>query len=111
MFSNGRIKMADRRYSALKSDYELNFDAGADIRPSEGAAIPTITFKPTPIAALSAQSTEGLVDVIGIVRHAGDCSEIASTKYAGRVFHKRDLVIYDQSMTDVKVYSRKAIIL
>lgn len=95
--------MADRRYSSLKADYELNFDSGSDIRPTEGSDIPTITFTPTPIAQLAGMNMEGMVDVIGIVKHAGDCTEIASTKYAGRVFHKRDLVIYDQSMTEVKV--------
>ncbi len=44
-----------------------------------------------------------LVDVIGIVRTAGDLNEIVSTKLGGKVLLKRDLNIFDDTNTEIRL--------
>ena len=43
------------------------------------------------------------VDILGIIKSAGDCTEIQSKKNPGTVLLKRDLVVMDDSGVDVRV--------
>ena len=41
-------------------------------------------------------------DVIGIVKSAGECTEITSQKLNGKQLYKRDLFLFDDSLTEVR---------
>lgn len=103
-FAGGRLKVGDRKYSAIKNDYELTFDANSEIRPAaDDDDIKSMSYNFTKIANLSTVEVNSTVDVLGIVRSATDCSEVVSQKMGGKVLHKRDLTLYDDSGYDVRL--------
>ena len=45
----------------------------------------------------------GTCDILGIVKSFDDCQEIVSQKQGGKVMHKRDLTLIDESNTEVRL--------
>ena len=103
-FSGGRLKVGDKKYTTIKNDYELTFDANSEIHPvSDDSDIKTMSYAFVKIGSVGTKEVNSTVDVIAIVRSATDCSEVVSTKLGGKVLYKRDLVIYDDSGFDIRL--------
>lgn len=104
-FSGGKLKVVtNTQYTTFKNNYELTFDVTSDIRPAlDDDSIKKATFKFVKISQIGALETNAVCDVIGIVRQAGEVSEIVSTKYGNKTLYKRDLSLYDDSNTEVRV--------
>lgn len=101
-FSGGKVKIANRKFSSLNNEYELSFDANADIRPApEDASISQMNYNFKKIAALETLPGDSTIDLIGIVKDVGNCMELTSK--AGKELKKRDLVLVDDSEAEVKV--------
>jgi replication factor A1 len=100
-FSGGQLKVADRKYNNLKSDYEISFNTHTEINPTVGGdeddAIKLVQYHFVNIAALGDAALNATVDVLVVVRAASDCSEIVSAKQGGKILFKRDLTVYDAS--------------
>lgn len=103
-FSGGRLKVGDRKYSTIKNDYELTFDATSEIRPvANDSEIKSMSYNFVKIAEVANKDVNSIVDILAIVRSATDCSEVVSTKLGGKVLYKRDLVLYDDSGFDIRL--------
>lgn len=103
-FSSGSLKVvANSNYSRIKNPYELTFDVKSDIRPSMDEGIRAQTYEFSKIGALQSLESGAIVDVIGIVKSVGDVAEIISQKMGGKVLHKRDIVIMDETLHDISV--------
>ena len=100
--SGGKIKMANRKFSSLNNNYEITIDQYSEIRPApEDAAIATAVYNFKKIATVETVPAESNIDVIGIVKSVGECVEFTSK--AGKQLFKRDLVLVDDSLAEVKI--------
>jgi replication factor A1 len=107
-FAVCKIKVAFQRKNQTPkttgNQYELEFTTSSQIclatDVSFDTVVPVVHF--IKIDKIAAQEVEGIVDVLGIVKAATNCHEIKSSKNS-RVFQKRDLLIYDDSLTEVRV--------
>jgi replication factor A1 len=103
-FSGGRLKVGDRKFSTIKNDYELTFDANSEIKPvANDSEIKSMNYNFVKIATIANKEVNATVDILAIVRSATDCTELISTKLGGKVLHKRDLVLYDDSGFDIRL--------
>lgn len=98
-FSGGQLKVADRKYNNLKSEYEISFNSQTEIRPvvGEEESIKHVQYHFTKLADLANANVNATVDVLVVVRAASECSELVSQKLGGKVLYKRDLTVYDIS--------------
>lgn len=105
LFSGGKLKVVTNpQYSTIKNNYELTFDVSSEIRFSQDDdGIKKATFKFTKIAQIANLETGAMCDVIGIVRSASQLSEISSAKMGGKILQKKDLNIYDDTNTEVRI--------
>ena len=94
---------ADRKYSKLNNDYELTLDMSTDIRASFDDNNKQINYNFIKIADLSNVEVNASVDVVAIVRSAEECKSIISQKMGGKELFKRELVLYDDSNTEVRL--------
>lgn len=94
------VKVANKQYCTF-NDYELNFTGETEVIPcDEDDAIPTITFNFVPIKNLQDMQPNTAVDVIGVVKEAED---MKITNAQGRELKKRDLLLVDQSMVQIRL--------
>lgn len=105
-FSSGQVKLANKRFNNTNCDYEITFNASAEIVPVEdgmggGAAgsIKKISVKPIKIKDISPDIT-GLVDVCGVVLSWGSIETFTSS--AGREITKLEVILTDDSMETIK---------
>ncbi|ETW00602.1 hypothetical protein, variant [Aphanomyces invadans] len=101
-FSGGKIKMANRKFSAINNDYEVTFDTSSDIIAApDDHAIQAVSYNFKPIASIEALPAESTIDLIGIVKHVGPCTELTSK--AGKQLQKRDFTMVDDTLAEIKV--------
>ena len=98
--SNCSVKNANKQYSKLNNEYELTFkDNGMLEQADDTGDIPTVTYNFVTISDLSGCSKDSNVDVIGVVKTAGDATNI--TTKAGKELTKREITLVDRSNTQV----------
>lgn len=105
-FSGGQLKVADRKFNTLKSDYEISFNSQTEIRPSlddDGSQIKLVQYHFTKIGDLANAAVNATVDVLVVVKAASECSELVSQKLGGKVLFKRDLTVYDSSSCECRL--------
>lgn len=94
MFSGGKVKVADKKYSKGR-DYEIMFDDKTQVTPAEddsriGSA--NFTFIPG-ISSISTMEPKTSIDVVGMLTRVEATTELTSK--AGRQLTKKDLSIAD----------------
>ncbi|OQR97456.1 replication protein A 70 kDa DNA-binding subunit [Thraustotheca clavata] len=100
--SGGKIKMANRKFSAINNDYEVTLDGNSEIVPAaEDHAIQAVQYNFRPINSIEAIAPESTIDLIGIVKTVAPCSELTSK--AGKQLQKRDITLVDDSLSEIKV--------
>lgn len=104
-FSGGTLKMVqNRQFSNIKNQYELTFGPHSSIlAASEDAAIQKQHYKFVKIGEIANCEVGSTIDVVAIVRHASEVSEIVSTKQSGKVMQKRELTLVDDSLSEVRL--------
>jgi replication factor A1 len=104
-FSNGTLKVVqNKQFSTIKNNYELSFGVHSQINAAQDdAAIQHQHYKFTTIADIANAEVGSTIDVIAVVRSASDMAEITSTKLSGKTLQKRDLVLVDQTLSEVKL--------
>ncbi|KAL0589332.1 hypothetical protein ABG067_002551 [Albugo candida] len=101
-FSGGKIRMANRKFSSVNNDYEITFDQHSEISlASDDRGIQQMNYNFKKIGMLEKLPADANVDVIGVVKQLEPVSEIISK--AGKQLFKRDLVLVDDSMAEVRV--------
>ena len=99
-FSKGQVKNANKKYSSVNCEYELSMDKDAEIWPLHGndpaaQTLPQQSFNFVPVEALKVKEKGSMVDVLGVLAHAGQPQAI--TTKAGNSLTKRSIMIADQT--------------
>ena len=99
-FSKGQIKNANKKYSSVNCEYELSLDKEAEIWPLRGndpaaETLPQQSYNFVPVEALKVKEKGSMVDVLGVLAHAGQPQAITSK--AGNSLTKRSIMIADQT--------------
>ena len=102
LISNCSVKAANKQYSKLRNDYELTFKDNVIVQRCDDVDdVPTIVYQFVKIADLSELKKDDNVDVIGVLKTVDDAKDFVSR--AGKEMTKRDIVLVDQSATEVNV--------
>lgn len=104
-FSGGTLKLVqNRQYSNIKNQYELTFGIHSAIQAaSDDVSIQKQHYSFTKISAIADTEVGATIDVIALVRHASEVTEIVSTKQSGKVMQKRELTLVDDSGSEVRL--------
>lgn len=101
--SKARVTTANRKFSSVNNEFELNFDQSTQIEQSMDSnddAIPTNNFNFVPLESLSKVEPNQTVDVLGILSDIGDVSTINTKK--GTPLDKRDITLVDDTGFSVR---------
>jgi len=101
-FGRCTVKAANKAYSKLNNDYELTFKDNVLVEAvpeGEGCDVPTMNYNFAAISDLSGAAKDSVVDVIGICKLTNDSVNI--TTRAGKELTKREIIVCDQSNTEV----------
>jgi replication factor A1 len=94
----------NRQYSNIKNQYELTFGVhSAIMAASDDVGIRKQHYSFVKISDIANQEVGATIDLIAIVRHASEVSEIVSTKQNGKVMQKRELTLVDETMSEVRL--------
>ena len=99
--SNCSVKNANKQYSKLNNDYELTFkDNGTfDLCEDNTDDIPCINYNFVKISDLGSVAKDSYVDVMGVVKTAGEAVKL--TTKAGKDLTKREVTLVDMSKHEV----------
>lgn len=98
-----RVSLAKKQFSNLPNDYELTFERDTVIEKAEDQTnVPQVRFNFCTIQELQGVEKDNTVDVVGVLKDAGEVSEITSKK-DGRPFQKRELTVVDDTGYSVRV--------
>jgi len=102
LISNCQVKPANKQFSKLRNDYELTFKDNVVVQRCDDVDdVPTIVYQFVKIADLSDLKKDDNVDVIGVLKSVDDAKDFVSR--AGKEMTKRDIVIVDQTATEIQV--------
>jgi replication factor A1 len=104
-FSGGKLKpVANRQFNNTKSDYEITFDQQSQIIAApEDTKICTQSYEFIKIDQILNIEPNTTVDVIGLVKSCSDVATITSAKMGNKELFKRDLIIMDETLTEIKM--------
>ncbi|KAI5309116.1 Replication factor A protein 1 [Ascosphaera atra] len=98
-----RVSIAKKEYSNVNNDYELMFEPDTVVeRSNDEIDVPQIKFEFTSFADLQNVESGSTVDVVGILRDAGEAQQIVS-KNTGKPYDKRELTLVDNSGFSVRL--------
>ena len=95
-FSNGIVKMANKRFSTLKNDFCITFSKLSEIKPAvDNGSISKVSFEFTKIAELENGYQIKTVDLLCVIIGVGDVEHIK--RKTGDQLTKRSYMLADQS--------------
>ncbi|XP_054163741.1 replication protein A 70 kDa DNA-binding subunit-like [Oppia nitens] len=99
----GNVKSANKKFSNLKSDYEITLNSDSVIEVCEELfdTIP-LRFNFIPIGQLVTLNIGASVDIIGIIRSIDDIQTITSKKNT-KEYKKRDVCLVDKTLSEVRL--------
>lgn len=102
--SRGRINIAKKQYNTTGHDYEIVFENATEVEECEDSAeTPKIILhKLTKLGDLNDVEKDSIVDVVAILKDAGELGEITG-KISQKTSIKRDITIVDQSAFSVRM--------
>ncbi|CAN0355303.1 unnamed protein product [Pylaiella littoralis] len=99
-FSGGRIKVANKRYSSLNSEYEITFDSSCQINQiNDDSRISSMTYSFVKLNEMEGMEPNKILDTIAVVKSFEDFAVI-NTK-AGKELEKRNLTLVDDTCTEI----------
>ena len=103
-FSKGNVKVANKRYSTSKHNYEINFDAEAviTVSPDDDKSIETVKFSFTKIREISTKNVPCTIDLIGVVKDFRPIGKIVP-KNGGEELTRRSITLVDDSECAIEV--------
>lgn len=103
LISRGSLKGANHRFTALRHEYEITFSADTYVEPcpDDVSSMPQMKFNFVPIGELSKLTNNTIVDVIGVVKEAGEA--VSLTSKGGKPLVKRDISLVDMSNKQVQL--------
>jgi len=98
----GRIKMANKRYTHITSEYSLDLNQDTVVeRVADDAGIAGMKYDFKPISALAEMEDRSFMDVYGIIDAVSEVQRFTSKK-SGNELTKRTFRIVDQSSNSVE---------
>lgn len=102
-FSGGRMKVANPQYNSCKSQYEITFDANAEIHlQNDDGEIQAQLYDFVKLAALEDTEAGKVVDVLCVVKTVAEPVQLVSKK-SGQDLTKCDLTVVDDSGVDINL--------
>ncbi|CAM9450721.1 unnamed protein product [Scytosiphon promiscuus] len=99
-FSGGKVKVANKKFSSLNSEYEITFDHNTQIVPvGDDSRISSMTYSFVKLSEMENTEPNKVLDVIGVVKSFEDYMPI--TTRAGKETGKRNLVLVDDTCTEI----------
>ena len=97
-FSKGSVKVANKRFSSSKHNYEITFDSDSVITPSadDDHSIETVKFSFVKIRDLATRNLPCTIDLIGVVKDFKSVGKIAP-KNGGDELTRRTITLVDSS--------------
>jgi replication factor A1 len=101
-FKNFSVKPANRQFSQLDNDYEIQFTGETQVLPclENNDTIPTISFNFVDIASIENAEPNSFVDVIGICKRIGELQRFTS-RTTNKEFVKRDIFLVDKTNREI----------
>ena len=100
-FSRGNVKIANKRYSSSKHNYEINFDADALIEASTDAAddslIESVKYSFTKIRDISSKNLPCTIDLVGIVKDFKPIGKVQAKNGGGEELTRRTVTVVDDT--------------
>lgn len=102
LFSNGTIKLANKKFTTLKNDFCIIFDGGSHIqRVKDDGQINRQAFDFTRIGDIEEQVQAKSVDVLGVITFSSETESIKLKD--GTMKDKKTVVLADQSMCSISI--------
>eukprot|EP01105_Mastigella_eilhardi_P000284 TRINITY_DN1038_c0_g3_i1.p1 TRINITY_DN1038_c0_g3~~TRINITY_DN1038_c0_g3_i1.p1 ORF type:complete len:685 (+),score=222.62 TRINITY_DN1038_c0_g3_i1:234-2057(+) len=102
LISRATLKAANRRFTAIKHDYEITLKTDSIVQPcADEGRIPTTKYSFVPISSLKPEMKDEYIDVIGIVQVAANITKIMTR--AGHELSKRNLTLADKSGSSIEI--------
>jgi replication factor A1 len=96
--SRGNVKVANKRYSSSKHNYEINFDADAVIALSvDDNTIDSVKFSFVKIREVTSKAVPCTIDLLGVVKEVKSIGKVQSKNGSGEELSKRTIVVVDDS--------------
>ena len=104
-FSGGKLKpVQNRQFTNIVNDYEITFDQTSIISPaSDDSDIAADSYNFVKISQIAQLEPNTTVDIIGLVKDAGNVGTIVSAKQGNKEIFKRDLTVVDDSSTEIRL--------
>ncbi|RAL15013.1 replication factor A subunit protein RFA1 [Aspergillus homomorphus CBS 101889] len=101
--SNCRVQIAKKQFTNLNNDYELTFERDTIVEKAEDQSdVPQVRFNFTTISDLQSVEKDTTIDVIGVLKEAGEVSQIVS-KTTNKPYNKRELTLVDNTGFSVRL--------
>ncbi|XP_014241853.1 replication protein A 70 kDa DNA-binding subunit [Cimex lectularius] len=96
------LKMANKKFSTLKNDYEMTFTNDTKVIPcvEQDDKIPTLQFNFQSIATIQEAEAGALIDFIGVCKSASDVVNLTS-RTTNKELKKREVIVVDPSLSSV----------
>ena len=102
LVSNGNVKLANKKYTSIKTDYSLSLDAMCKITEIlDDPQLPKAGFSFTPIAKIADVPNFTVIDIIGIVKTVNEATPFP--RKDGTQTVKRSIVLCDDTDRSIEV--------
>lgn len=96
IMSGGKLKLANKKFTSIRNDYEITFDERSVIQPAEDdTRIKKMMFNFTKFSELESLPPNTTVDALGVIKEATPAVRIATRR--GDEVSKRDLTLVDET--------------
>ncbi|XP_001604531.1 replication protein A 70 kDa DNA-binding subunit [Nasonia vitripennis] len=109
--SKCQLKPANKQFNHLRNDYEmsLTYDSQIAICNEETETIPSLQFNFVPISTIETMPTNGIIDILGIVKTCSDLQTFTK-RLTGQELTKKDVGVVDENnyLINVTLWAEKA---
>lgn len=103
--SKAQLKTANKQYNTLNNDYEMTLNGESSIEEctdDSDTLIPRLSLNLIPISEISNKQANDIIDMIGVLKSAGDCATIIA-RASNKEMKKRDIILMDNSNCCISV--------
>lgn len=97
LFSNGKVQLANQKFTSIKNDFALVFDKNSEIVEikEDDQAIQETGFTFTPLSEIQQIEQMKTIDVVGLVQEVGPCQSV--NLKSGQSKDRRNVTLVDNS--------------
>ncbi|KIO34314.1 hypothetical protein M407DRAFT_16849 [Tulasnella calospora MUT 4182] len=100
--SKARVNIAKKKFGGSTSDFELGLERHTEVEEcTDTSNVPEVRYNFVELGKLDQTEKDAIIDVLGVVSHVGDLTELTSK--AGKQLTKRDITLVDRSKYSVRM--------